>query len=98
LEGMVFRSGGKEHTARGIRSNEGMFECSELQRTVQDCLNELPAEFRLILIMRELQGLTYGEIAVVLDILPNAPSGRRQSSHLFKYRTGYGAVFFLFCK
>lgn len=39
----------------------------ELQAQVQQCLNLLSEEYRLILIMREMQDLSYDEIAATLD-------------------------------
>ncbi|MCD5406394.1 MAG: sigma-70 family RNA polymerase sigma factor [Desulfotomaculum sp.] len=42
-------------------------ERQELCGQVQDCLNTLSDEYRLVLIMREMQGLSYDEIAVTLD-------------------------------
>lgn len=39
----------------------------EIQRLVQECLNGLSKEHRLILLMREINGLSYEEIALCLD-------------------------------
>lgn len=38
----------------------------ETQRQVQECLNQLSGDHKLILVMREIQGLSYEEIAGVL--------------------------------
>lgn len=76
LEEMTSVPGGKEHPAGGVRSPEEIYECNELQHMVQECLHELPEEFRLVLIMRELQGLTYDEIAAALDISPGTVKSR----------------------
>jgi RNA polymerase sigma-70 factor (ECF subfamily) len=42
-------------------------EQNEFNELIQQCLNDLPEEQRLILVMREIQGLSYGEIAGVLE-------------------------------
>ena len=41
-------------------------ESKEIQETVQKLLGELIPEYRLVLIMREIQGFTYEEIAAQL--------------------------------
>ncbi|MTI81287.1 MAG: sigma-70 family RNA polymerase sigma factor [Firmicutes bacterium] len=46
---------------------EEEFERFELRKQVQHCLNLLSEEHRLILVMREMQELSYDEIAEVLD-------------------------------
>ncbi|OAT79448.1 RNA polymerase sigma factor [Desulfotomaculum copahuensis] len=76
LEEMAFSPNGKERPGGGVRSPEEIYECSELQCMVQECLRELPEEFRLVLIMRELQGLTYDEIAAALDVSPGTVKSR----------------------
>jgi len=47
-------------------SPEEVVQRDEVQRQVQDCLNELSEDHRLILLMREMQGMSYEEIAGVL--------------------------------
>lgn len=49
-----------------IPTPEEAAEQNELNESVQRCLNELPEEQRLILVMREIQGLSYEEIAGAL--------------------------------
>ncbi|WP_031513555.1 RNA polymerase sigma factor [Desulfofalx alkaliphila] len=46
---------------------EEEMERQELRLQVQQCLNMLSEDYRLILIMREMQELSYDEIATVLD-------------------------------
>ncbi|MFA5535810.1 MAG: sigma-70 family RNA polymerase sigma factor [Bacillota bacterium] len=46
---------------------EIVYENKEMQELVQRLLNELIPEYRQVLILRELQGFTYDEIAVALD-------------------------------
>jgi len=50
-----------------ILSPEEAFERKEFSEMVQQCLNELSEEHRLILVMREIQGMSYEEIAAVLQ-------------------------------
>lgn len=45
---------------------EEVIQRMELQRQVQECLNELSQDHRLILVMREIQEFSYQEIAEVL--------------------------------
>ena len=47
---------------------EENFQRAELQRAVQRGLNTLPEEFRTILILRELEGMSYAEIGEILHL------------------------------
>lgn len=40
---------------------------SELNDRIQETINALPAKFRTVLVMRDIQGMTYEEMASVLD-------------------------------
>ncbi|KAF1084131.1 ECF RNA polymerase sigma-E factor [Sporotomaculum syntrophicum] len=53
--------------ADGSYSPEEIVQRREMQRQVQLCLNELSDDHRLILILREIQGLSYEEIATALQ-------------------------------
>lgn len=46
---------------------ERIYESKELQETVQELLNQMTPEYRQVLILRELQGFTYEEIASTLE-------------------------------
>jgi RNA polymerase sigma-70 factor, ECF subfamily len=48
---------------------------SELERVVQSCLAELELEFRTVLVLRDIEGLSYEEISVLLDL----PTGTLKS-------------------
>lgn len=50
-----------------IPTPEEAAEQNEFNELIQQCLNDLPKEQRLILVMREIQGLSYAEIAVILE-------------------------------
>lgn len=50
-------------------------EKEEMRRLVNDAINTLPEEQRLVISLRDIQGLTYDEIAEVLD----CPSGTVKS-------------------
>jgi RNA polymerase sigma-70 factor (ECF subfamily) len=67
LDEMMSQAGGNLYLADEGESPEESLEKSELQQAVQKCLNSLSDEHRLILIMREIQGLSYEEIAAALD-------------------------------
>jgi RNA polymerase sigma-70 factor (ECF subfamily) len=43
---------------------EEAMEHAELERAVQDCIEGLPEEFRMVVIMADLQGLDYQEVAI----------------------------------
>ncbi|OPY93442.1 MAG: ECF RNA polymerase sigma-E factor [Syntrophaceae bacterium PtaU1.Bin231] len=56
-------------------------ERRELQAMVQGCINGLEAEYREVLILRDIQGFSYEEISVILNI----PDGTVKS-RLFRAR------------
>ncbi len=56
----------RELTATGERPEEAL-ERVEMQRFVSQALGELSVEHRVVLVLREMQGFTYEEIAVVTD-------------------------------
>jgi RNA polymerase sigma-70 factor (ECF subfamily) len=43
---------------------EGQVEADELEHAIQHCLENLPLEFRTVVVMADLQGLDYSEVAV----------------------------------
>ncbi|HHW06403.1 MAG TPA: sigma-70 family RNA polymerase sigma factor [Clostridia bacterium] len=45
---------------------ERVYESIELQETIQKLLNQLTPEYRQVLVLREIQGFTYEEIAQIL--------------------------------
>ncbi len=60
----------KDHDppARGAADPSCRMEQMELQRRLQDALDRLDDEFRAAVVLRDVEGLDYGEIAEVLDI------------------------------
>jgi len=66
LDEIAASSGGLSFPETGIDYPENKIEQLELQGAVQECLNALPDEYRLVLIMREIQGLSYEEISSAL--------------------------------
>lgn len=67
MDEMIDASPANVPTADGSYSPEETVQRRELQRQVQFCLNELSDDHRLVLIMREIQGLSYEEIASALQ-------------------------------
>lgn len=51
----------------GVSSPEEILERKEFCSKVQSCLYSLPEKHRLILVMREIQGMSYEEIAEILQ-------------------------------
>jgi RNA polymerase sigma-70 factor (ECF subfamily) len=47
-------------------SPEGQAEADELEHAIQHCLEHLPLEFRTVVVMADLQGLDYSEVAVAI--------------------------------
>ncbi len=47
---------------------EQQFEMDELEHALQHCLDDLPAEFRAVVVMADIQGLDYGEVAVAVKV------------------------------
>lgn len=45
---------------------EARLERTELERAIQRCLDELPADFRLVVVLVDVQGLNYAEAAQVM--------------------------------
>jgi RNA polymerase sigma-70 factor, ECF subfamily len=61
--------GNKKHiTSSSVKGPEEKYLQKERQESLQEIINSLPHDFRLVLIMRELQSLTYEEIALQLDL------------------------------
>ncbi|MEJ2263890.1 MAG: sigma-70 family RNA polymerase sigma factor [Anaerolineales bacterium] len=48
-------------------SPEESAERGELARAIQDCINELPAEFRAVVALVDVQGMDYAEAADAID-------------------------------
>jgi RNA polymerase sigma-70 factor (ECF subfamily) len=47
---------------------EALFEAGELGHTIQLCLNALPTSFRTVVILADIEGLDYGEIASIVRV------------------------------
>ncbi len=67
MDEMIDASPANVPTADGSYSPEETVQRYEVQRQVQFCLNELSDDHRLVLVMREIQGLSYEEIAGALQ-------------------------------
>jgi RNA polymerase sigma-70 factor (ECF subfamily) len=48
------------------RSPEQELEASEVEEAIQHCLDLLPIEFRTVVVMADVQGLDYSEVAAVV--------------------------------
>jgi RNA polymerase sigma factor (sigma-70 family) len=49
-------------------SPEQELEADELEHAIQHCLNALPAEFRTVVVLADIQGLDYSEVAVSVRV------------------------------
>lgn len=67
MDEMIEASPANIPVAAGEYSPEETVQRHETQLRVQECLNRLSDDHRLILVMREIQGLSYEEIAGMLD-------------------------------
>ena len=47
---------------------EQQFEADELEHAIQHCLDELPKEFRAVVVLADLQGLDYSESATAARV------------------------------
>lgn len=68
LDEMMESSGKAPFCAQEAGCPENFVEQKEMSEAIQDVLNSLAEEHRIILIMREIQGMSYDEIAGVLRI------------------------------
>lgn len=98
LDDLVIHPGNAQYLESTEQSPEEYIEKNEIQHLVQQQLNNLPEEQRLILVMREIQGLTYDEIAIALDCNLGTVKSRlnraRQSlkQNVLKYRELFDKV------
>lgn len=76
LDEMILNPGGNPILAVTELSPEENLEKTEVKDLVQRYLNTLSREHRLILILREIQGLSYKEIAFCLDCSINTVKTR----------------------
>ena len=57
------------HSAQGEEDNPEQLALRAADRqSLRDALDELPAEYREVIVLRELEGCSYKEIAVIADI------------------------------
>jgi RNA polymerase sigma-70 factor (ECF subfamily) len=49
-------------------SPEEQFDAEELEHAIQHCLNALPTDFRTVVVLADIQGLDYSEIATAAHI------------------------------
>ena len=49
-------------------SPEQLTEAAELDRAIQRCLNDLPTDFRAVVVLADVQGLDYVEVAVAAGV------------------------------
>lgn len=54
--------------ADGSMSPEEKFEADELEHAIQHCLEDLPADFRMVVVLADIQGLDYAEVAVSVRV------------------------------
>lgn len=66
MDEMIATSPANMPAAPGDYSPEETIQRRETQQQVQECLNQLSNDHRLILVMREIQGFSYEEIAGAL--------------------------------
>jgi len=47
---------------------EQKFEADELEHALQHCLNDLPADFRAVVVLADVQGMDYAEVSIAARI------------------------------
>ena len=62
-------------------SPEGQVEADELEHAIQHCLENLPLEFRTVVVMADIQGLDYSEVAVATRIPHLEPLNQDWPAH-----------------
>jgi len=70
---------------REVDTPEGLTLTDEIRRTVEDAIEQLPDELRTAIVLRELEGLSYEEIAQAMD----CPVGTVRS-RIFRAREAIG--------
>jgi RNA polymerase sigma-70 factor (ECF subfamily) len=43
-------------------------EADELEHAIQHCINNLPLEFKTVVVMTDLQGMDYSEVAIAVRV------------------------------
>jgi len=76
LDEMMESSGKAPFSAQEADYPENFVEQKEMSEAIQRVLNSLAEEHRIILIMREVQGMSYEEMAAVLKISPGTVKSR----------------------
>ncbi|NLO47313.1 MAG: sigma-70 family RNA polymerase sigma factor [Clostridiales bacterium] len=74
---------------------EALYEKAEIRQAISDGLEKLPEDHRQVLILRELGGLSYAEIAETLNLEIGTVKSRifRARSNLVKYLSAQGNFF-----
>jgi RNA polymerase sigma-70 factor (ECF subfamily) len=49
-------------------SPEKLLEASEIEHAIQHCLDRLPAEFRVVVVMADIEGLDYSEVSGAIRV------------------------------
>ncbi len=65
-----------QHVEEGFHNPEKVMEGKELEEIMLTCLNDLPENQRLVVIMKEYEGLKFREIAEALKISENTAKSR----------------------
>ena len=72
-----------------------VFQKKEVRRAVREALHSLPTKYKTVLLLREYEGLSYGEISKVLDISEGTVKSRisRAREYLLKEISKNGELF-----
>lgn len=62
------------------RSAERIYEQQEIQNMVQKAIRDLPDNYRIILLLREIEGFSYNEIAQILNCSVKKVSGKHHNA------------------
>jgi RNA polymerase sigma-70 factor (ECF subfamily) len=53
-----------------------MLEKKDIQQKVQECINSLDSDFRAVVVLRDIQGFSYDEVSVILDVAEGTVKSR----------------------
>ena len=82
FDGSGHHAGPVERWSAADASPEALAGNAELRRAIRDCVARLPVSYRVVLILRDVEGFSTGEAARLLSLTPNAVKIRLHRARL----------------